>query len=337
MKPSNDALNANVDLGLPSDNWTERRVVVACSGGPDSTALVRLVADRLTDRSRLIVAHFNHKLRETASDRDEQFVISLCQRLNIESKVGQVGAVHRLEEARDGLEAAARQARYAYLIETAETCGARYLFTGHTADDQAETVLFHVLRGTGLAGLAGIPPIRSVNSAVSIVRPLIHCRHSALINYLELIGQPYCEDEHNQDDRFRRNLIRHQLLPWLEKNFHHSVHDSLRRLGVIAHEAQQTIRQAAEDLLETSLETTGAPLATLRIAPLQKTSEHLRREVFVVLWQKQQWPQQSMTFEHWHRLAGMLDITSTPQTLDFPAGVRAERSSDFLKLRRCHS
>ena len=126
------------------------------------------------DRERIVAAHFNHRLRGAAADADQQFVQQTCQSLNVHCLLGDADPVaYPQARAGTGLESAARQLRYRFLIETAEQSGARYVATGHTADDQAETVLHHVLRGTGLAGLAGIPAIRRASEAVTLVRPLL--------------------------------------------------------------------------------------------------------------------------------------------------------------------
>src|SRR5690606_27803608 len=103
---------------------------------------------------------------------------------------------------------------------TAEQLGARYVAAGHTADDQAETVLHHVLRGTGLAGLAGIRPTRLLSPAVTLIRPLLDVSRAEILAYLRAEGQPYRDDEHNLEPRFLRSRIRHQLLPLLEADYY---------------------------------------------------------------------------------------------------------------------
>jgi tRNA(Ile)-lysidine synthase len=115
----------------------------------------------------------------------------------------------------DGVEAAARAARYEFLQATAERLGARYVATAHTADDQAETVLHHIVRGTGLAGLAGMSRARSLGAAATLIRPLLSFRRRDVIEYLGALGQSYCEDTTNRDPAFTRSRIRHELLPLL--------------------------------------------------------------------------------------------------------------------------
>ena len=169
--------------GWPPAEWSEVGVLIAVSGGPDSVALLRAMADlkqRVGGAGWLVVGHFNHQLRPEA-DGDAEFVADLAGQLGLRFEQGR-GEVRELSKLRgDGVEAAAREARYEFLLRAAEKCGARYVVTGHTADDQAETVLFNFLRGTGLAGLAGIQRVRPLNSAVSLMRPMLGVRRTDVI------------------------------------------------------------------------------------------------------------------------------------------------------------
>src|SRR5262249_19663731 len=144
-------------------------------------------------------------------------------------------------DLRDGLEAAARDARYHFLRSTAERLGARYVATGHTADDQVETILHHILRGSGLAGLAGVPRLRSPSAAVTLIRPLLTIERTEVEDYLRQLGQDYRCDASNLSTEHTRNRIRHELLPLLADRFNPHVRDALRRLGTLAGEAQEVL------------------------------------------------------------------------------------------------
>src|SRR3569623_1408931 len=158
----------------PSD-WSDLTVLVAVSGGADSVALLRgMAALRRSGPGRLIVAHFNHALRAAAAE-DERFVVELCRELGLVCEVGRSRVAERAAECGDGVEAAARHARYEFLQATADRLGARYVATAHTADDQAETILHRILRGTGLAGLSGMSRSRPLGQAVPLLRPMPYC------------------------------------------------------------------------------------------------------------------------------------------------------------------
>jgi tRNA(Ile)-lysidine synthase len=210
-------------------------VLVAVSGGADSVALLHLLSSLAPDwRLRLHVLHVDHQLRaESAADAD--FVRALGTRLGIPVDVATV-AVDR----RGSLEAAARAARYAALESCAARVGAERIALGHTADDQAETVLMRLVQGAGVRGLSGIPPVRG-----AIIRPLIEVRRSALEAELARGGLAWVEDESNRDPKFLRNRIRHELLPLLSDSYNPEVAGALVRMASLARETVAALDQAA--------------------------------------------------------------------------------------------
>jgi tRNA(Ile)-lysidine synthase len=313
--------------------YRQARCVLACSGGPDSVALLLLARHAQRLPGQLSVAHFHHGLRGRDADNDAEFVSELCRRLEVPCAIGRAdGRLLERESCGEGLESAARRQRYRFLTATAEQLGARYVAAGHTADDQAETVLHHVLRGTGLAGLAGIRPTRLLSSAVTLVRPLLAFTREELLEYLRGERQEYREDEHNRELKFLRSRIRNQLLPLLEADYYADVRRSLRRLACVAHAAQAVIRPLAESLLDQCLTNRSPNAVQLDCRPMGDAAEHLCREAFVCLWRRQDWPQQSMTFDHWQRLAETARASEPPRAFVLPGALRAERRAWVLNV-----
>ena len=180
------------------------RVICAVSGGADSVALLfalYLLKDKL--KIQLEAAHFNHLLRGEESQRDEHFVRDFCARYDIPLHVGST----QVQPGKKGLEAAARDARYAFL-ETLEG----KIATAHTADDNAETVLLHLIRGTGLKGLGGIAPQRG-----KLIRPMLSITRQDVEAFLNEWSLPHVEDSSNASDAFLRNRIRHHVMPVLQE------------------------------------------------------------------------------------------------------------------------
>jgi len=195
-------------LGLLVDGDT---VLIALSGGADSVCLARALlalCERL--EIKLAAAHYNHRLRGDASERDEAFVRQFCRSFALPLTVGAGDVAEAARQTERGLEETARDMRYAFLEATAREIGATKIATGHHADDNAETVLLHLLRGAGLRGLAGIPPRRG-----PIVRPILVLERQEIEMYLAELGQSFVEDATNQDTTLRRNALRHQVLPVL--------------------------------------------------------------------------------------------------------------------------
>lgn len=187
-------------------------VLCALSGGRDSMAMLHILSMLVEEGGfRIAAAHFNHRLRPTA-DRDEGFVRNWCQERDIPLTCG-AGDVKAFA-AREGLgiEEAARKLRYAFLETAARDMGADRIAAAHHREDNAETVLLHLLRGTGLQGLGGIAPVRG-----KIVRPLLETSRAEIDEYVTRNTLPYVEDESNQDARFTRNRLRLEVLPLLEE------------------------------------------------------------------------------------------------------------------------
>ena len=181
-----------------------QHIICACSGGADSVALLfgmYLLTDKLG--IRLSAAHFNHHLRGAESDRDEAFVREFCDRYGIPLFVGEGMVI----PGKKGLEAAAREARYTYFQTLDGT-----IATAHTADDNAETVLLHLVRGTGLKGLGGITP-----KGEKLIRPLLTATRQEVLEFLEEYHLPFVQDGSNDSDDFLRNRLRHHVMPLLRQ------------------------------------------------------------------------------------------------------------------------
>ncbi len=192
------------------------RVAVAVSGGSDSVALTFLLHElaRASHRGWTVAGliHVNHGLRGDEAERDESFVRALAARLGHPVEVGRVDVAAEARAARQSLEAAARRLRYRILEDAARRLDATVVATGHTLDDQAETVLLRLLRGAGLRGLAGIRARRGV-----FIRPLLDCPRRELRRFLAEHAEPHCEDSTNADTAIPRNLLRRDLMPVIER------------------------------------------------------------------------------------------------------------------------
>jgi tRNA(Ile)-lysidine synthase len=219
-----------------------QRIGVAVSGGADSVALLLLLLE-LREKLGVVlsVAHFNHQLRGRASDADEKFVAALAARHHLAFFVAREDVPAKAKRERANLEEAARRARYAFFERLVSGGSFDKIAVAHTADDQAETVLAHIFRGTGLAGLGGIHP-----ETGSVFRPLLRLRRADLRAYLRSRRQTWREDASNRDTKRTRARIRLKLMPVLEKKFQPAVVDHLCQLADLAREDDAWLDSSAQ-------------------------------------------------------------------------------------------
>jgi tRNA(Ile)-lysidine synthase len=211
---------------------TGERVGIAVSGGADSVALLLLLVEvRKQLGAVLSVVHFNHKLRGKNSDQDERFVARLAAKHGLVFHCGQLDVGAKAKRDKANLEDTARRARYEFFEGLARSGHVDKVAVAHTADDQAETVLAHILRGTGIGGLGGIHP-----RVGHVVRPLLGVRRADLRAYLKSKKQAWREDATNRDTTRMRARIRKKLMPILEKQFHAAVVEHLATLAELARE-----------------------------------------------------------------------------------------------------
>jgi tRNA(Ile)-lysidine synthase len=247
-------------LKLPQADET---IVVAVSGGADSTALL-LAIEELKRYNKLYlnvcVAHLDHRLRKSSS-KDAKWVSELAAKLGYQSVVGRSKVAEDASAESDNLEQAAREARYAFLERTAKKVRANYVLTAHTMDDQAETVLLRLMRGSAGAGLGGMEALRPLakNSSITLVRPLLWARRLETEDYCRIRRTAFLSDEMNEDQRFARVKVRKQLLP-LMQSFNNRIVEALSRTAtqlredgaVLSNDSGALLQRAAVSSQESS-------------------------------------------------------------------------------------
>jgi tRNA(Ile)-lysidine synthase len=322
----------------PATAWRDVHVVAAVSAGADSMALLRvLIAAKLETggSGRVLAAHVNHGLRGPESDEDESWLREQCQRLGVPLSVRRADPAALAERQGDGLEAAARELRYQLLADMAEEAGARYVAVAHTRDDQVETVLFRLFRGTGLRGLAGMRRTRPLSTSVTLVRPLLACDRAELHRFLEGLGQQWREDPTNQDVSLaRRNRIRRELLPYVRAHFNADVDAAVVRAADHVADAQQLVETLAEELLDQCQVDASTDGVSLHLEALANRPRLLVVEALRQAWRAAGWPEQAMTRHWWRQLAAFSCDADGGDRLNLPGNVLASREGDRLVLRR---
>lgn len=219
------------------------RIILAVSGGVDSVVLLDAMF-QLTKLYKydLVVCHFNHKLRDISSDRDEMFVRNLAQQYGIKFYNDSANVREHAMQYSQSIELAARNLRYNFFEKLSKSIGFTYIMTAHTSDDSAETVLFNFLRGSGLQGLSGIPEYRALSGKTFLLRPFLNFRKHDLINYANRRNLKWKEDETNTLLNYTRNKIRLDLIKKLEDEYNPQIIETINRMSKILHQADIFIK-----------------------------------------------------------------------------------------------
>jgi tRNA(Ile)-lysidine synthase len=331
-KPSSEHdLERRLAENWPVREWCDTHVVLGVSGGADSVAMLRAIAALKTlhgGLGKLFIAHLNHGLRGSAADADEGWLKSLCERLELTLNIERMDVSAIAAEQGDGWEAAARSARYDFLRTLAEQVGGRFVVTAHTANDQVETVLHRILRGTGIEGLAGMVMARPLTQSVSLVRPMLMLTRDDVLNYLTAIEQDYRMDATNQDTQWTRNRLRNELLPHLRELYNPQIDAALLRLAAQAGEAQDVLSELAATLAKECFDANSSQVK-IDCGPLRDQPAIVVREVFKFAWRQAGWGEQSMGFDEWQQLAALAAGESC-QIFNLPGGRRVQRDGQFV-------
>jgi tRNA(Ile)-lysidine synthase len=315
--------------GLVSQTYLRpgERVGVAVSGGADSVAVLLLLLE-LREKIGFVpcVIHFNHKLRGKASDADEQFVANLAKKHKLEFFSAREDIAAKSKRERINVEDAARRARYSYFERLVKEGQVHRVAVAHTADDQAETVLAHILRGTGLAGLAGIHP-----EAGAVFRPLLATRRAALRSYLRAKRQTWREDATNRDTARNRARIRLKLMPLLERQFHPAVVEHLCQLAEFSRDDEAYLDSQAVELAKKFMQVGQhdlcIPLGELLGHPKAMQTRLVRRVIRII---KPRSGQLSAT--HVRSVLHLAQHQVSGKSLQLPGGVEVRRDRETLRF-----
>jgi len=315
------------------------RVAVAVSGGADSVALLRILLDLRQELGIVLsVAHFHHQIRGREADADRQFVSELAQQFEIEFHSGSADVPAHARDHKLSLETAARDLRHQWFAELVGQGHADTVATAHTLDDQAETVLMRVLRGTGVRGLAGIAPKQREKH---LVRPLLRISRREIETYLGVIHQSWHTDSSNLDLSHTRNRVRHTLLPLLENDFNPAIRNTLAELAEIARGEDDYWRKELALLLprlvrhgkptRSGRSATGAASQTLALdlGLLRTLPEAIQR---MVIHQTATQLGVALEFKHIQQLTRLIEERKTAKSLSLPGGLLAQSGLRELRL-----
>ena len=327
MRPT---LANRLERALEKSHWLRPgdRVGVAVSGGADSVALLLLLTElRKNVGLVLAVVHFNHKLRGRASDTDERAVAKLANRFGLTLHLGQGDVKAKARREKANLEDAARRARYEFFEHLVSTGKLDKIAVAHTSDDQAETVMAHLLRGTGLAGLGGIHPVVG-----HVIRPLLGFRRAELRAYLRSRKQTWRDDATNRDTTRLRARIRKKLLPLLEKQFQPEIVQHLTTLADLARADTAFLDAFAEARLcscsDPRQDCARIPLAD--VADPNRTHPAIAARMIRLAVKRVKPSSGQLTSQHVDAVLELARTAATGKHLPLPGGLEVRREHDAL-------
>ena len=319
---------------------SDEMIVVGVSGGADSTALL-LALQELKSAGKLFVnicvAHLDHKLRKT-SGQDAKWVAGFAAKLGYDCVIGRAKVAELARANNDNLEQAARHARYAFLERTAKRKSAKYVLTAHTMDDQAETVLLRLMRGSAGAGLGGMDAMRALgaNKSITLVRPLLWARRADTENYCRLRKTSFLVDEMNSDLGLSRVRVRQQLLP-LMQSFNNRIVEALSRTAAQLREDRAVLATDSDELLQRASlasaeneDETEVPALNVRL--LANEPPALRRRALREWISKGRGSARRLQMVHLLAVEKLLEASAGGKTVELPGGGRVRRSKNRLEF-----
>lgn len=306
-------------------------LIAAVSGGADSVALLDALL-RLRQRGQapqtIIAAHLNHQLRGEESDGDEEFVRALAAKSGTRVIIDRIDVGARARAERQNLEATARHLRYEFLARTAEQYGAQFVCTAHTRDDQAETILMRLLRGSGSGGLRGIPPSRQLGATVKLIRPMLGITRAEVIAHCEHFQLEYRTDSSNFSSDLTRNRIRQELLPLL-RSFNPRINEALARMAGLLADDHDFLQQIAVNALAEARQGQDLSINLLRLHP-----PAIRRRVLRLWLHEQRGGLQRIEAVHLAAIDGLILRGQGRKFIELPGNWQVELTTGRLKITK---
>jgi tRNA(Ile)-lysidine synthase len=318
--------------GLERHGVSGQGMLLAVSGGADSMAMLHGLVDvgKQSLLGRIAVAHLNHGLRGKESDQDARFVEETCSVQGVECVVERLGPGTLDIDSRGSLEEVARKARYEFLARTAKTLNLPFILTAHHQQDQTETLVFNILRGTGLRGLCGIPEVRELASGLHVVRPMLNLSPIVIRDFMRRRGIAFREDSSNGTSQFTRNQIR-QVLSSMPKEISGSLGASLQALSDQAGCTMRVIDELSARILRSAVREESEHQIQLDCRELLRWPEPVVRHALILQWARKRWPRQQMNAAQWERLAKAA-LTGAPRRWTFPGGITSVVRRKMLTL-----
>jgi tRNA(Ile)-lysidine synthase len=310
------------------------KVVVGVSGGPDSMALLSVLHQMQENYNlQLQVAHLNHGFRGKEAARDAQFVHDMAQRFGLPCEIKTFDVPSFKKRSTLSSQEAAREVRYQFLEDVRQRCNASKIALGHNADDQAETLMMWLLRGTGLKGLGGMPPVRGG----IIIRPLIETTREEIEAFLTERSIPFVVDSSNQNPDYLRNKVRQQLFPLLKEHYNPQLVKRLANTAEIVRIDNEYLEYKTQAILDNIIVSRDSTSAVINSSALLALPVALQVRCMRSVLEKVKGNLKRISATHLNAILKILSNDKPSKVLQLPDGIRVEKSYQRLKLTRHQS
>jgi len=292
----------------PVERWSDLTMVIGCSGGADSTALVLALKRICPTSTTLVLAHWNHKLRGAESEADVAFVRHLARRFSLKFVEGEITNLsqgplgNQMNDQPSTDEASLRVMRYRFFEQSAYNLGARYVVVGHHADDQVETVLHNLFRGSGLSGLRGMPAFRGLGQDLVLARPMLDVWRSEVLDYLQMHKQSFRTDSSNASRLYTRNRIRNQLLPAIQEHYGRDVRAAIANASGVLGEVFDDIDLQSQSWASENLRNLNDRCFQLAPDSITRTPWQIVQQAIINEYHRRRWSVGGYNRSHWESL-----------------------------------
>ncbi len=328
-----EQIEAN-DMVAPNERW-----LLAVSGGMDSMAMLHaliMLKEHSGLPADLHVAHLNHQLRAEESEQDAEFVRLAAETLKTPISVETKDIESIAKKDGKSLETCARDERYHFLVKTAKEFHCHKIVTAHNADDQTETILYRILRGTGLRGLSGIPAKRRSSQEddcqIELIRPLLTTSRETIEQFVQMHQISFRNDSSNEETTFTRNRIRHSLLPLIKEQFNPNIFSAIQQLGNIAQWQNELLHSDIHQLINDVIITKTSYRIELSCDLLRKTALIQQAELLHEALKIIQQPLQHIGYKQIKTLLDLVNEPNVTKIIQLPDSLQAEFKNDILSL-----
>jgi tRNA(Ile)-lysidine synthase len=314
---------------VPAQN---SKILLCVSGGADSVAMVYALDEIAKDIGlKIFICHLNHSLRGRESDKDQRYVESIAKRLRVPIVIGRCDTTAFSKKHKLSIENAARRLRYEFFIKTAVRLRIRTIATAHTRDDQAETVLMRLIRGTGFRGLRGIP-VKNVRNNINIIRPLLNVSRNQINAYLMSKKCKPRFDKTNLDTRFSRNKIRLRLLPVLEKFYNPEIKQVLANFAELADKDYEYLDICHRSIFDKLADIDSEGIIRFSLSEINKQHLSVKRGVIRNAIKTLSDTLDNIDYRHWQEIESLIDTRPAGSRVDLPHDLVADKTKTCLRL-----